>query len=121
MEYFLMTIMGLMACFLIILVLIQRGRGGGLAGALGGAGGTSAFGTKAGDMFTRITIVTAAIWILLCIITTAYVSHSSPLSAGQPRIDAGSDSGAATTDTDGAGTDNSGTGNTGTDNSGTNN
>jgi len=32
--------------FLILLVLIQRGRGGGLAGALGGMGGQSAFGTK---------------------------------------------------------------------------
>ncbi|MDP6059564.1 MAG: preprotein translocase subunit SecG, partial [Pirellulaceae bacterium] len=48
--------MFLTALFLILLVLIQRGRGGGLAGAFGGAGGQSAFGTKAGDMFTRITI-----------------------------------------------------------------
>ncbi len=51
---------------MILLVLIQRGRGGGLAGAFGGMGGQSAFGTKAGDLFTRVTIVTAAIWILLC-------------------------------------------------------
>ena len=57
-----------MALFLIALVLIQRGRGGGLAGAFGGAGGQSAFGTKAGDLFTRITVVVAAIWILLCIL-----------------------------------------------------
>src|SRR5262245_37125937 len=28
-------------------------------------GGQSAFGTKAGDLFTRITIVVAAIWVLL--------------------------------------------------------
>jgi preprotein translocase subunit SecG len=59
-----------MALFLIALVLIQRGRGGGLAGAFGGAGGQSAFGTKAGDLFTRITVVTAAIWIVLCIAAT---------------------------------------------------
>ncbi|MGC3969005.1 MAG: preprotein translocase subunit SecG [Pirellulales bacterium] len=45
---------------------VQRGNGGGLAGALGGMGGQSAFGTKAGDVFTRVTIVVAAIWILLC-------------------------------------------------------
>src|SRR5262245_47015855 len=50
--------------FLILLVLIQRGRGGGLAGALGGMGGYSAFGTRAGDVFTRVTIVAAALWIL---------------------------------------------------------
>ena len=54
--------------FLIALVLIQRGRGGGLAGAFGGAGGQSAFGTKAGDVFTRITVIVAACWILLCIL-----------------------------------------------------
>ncbi|MDA0253400.1 MAG: preprotein translocase subunit SecG [Planctomycetota bacterium] len=59
-----------MAFFLIALVLIQRGRGGGLAGAFGGAGGQSAFGTKAGDLFTRITVVAAAIWIILCILAT---------------------------------------------------
>lgn len=57
------------ALFLILLVLVQRGRGGGLAGALGGAGGQSAFGTKAGDTFTRVTIVTAATWILLCMVS----------------------------------------------------
>jgi preprotein translocase subunit SecG len=49
--------------FLICLVLIQRGKGGGLAGAFGGAGGSSAFGTKAGDVFTRVTMITAAVWI----------------------------------------------------------
>ena len=52
--------------FLVMLVLVQRGRGGGLVGALGGPGGQSALGTKAGDVFTRITIVVAAIWIFLC-------------------------------------------------------
>jgi preprotein translocase subunit SecG len=55
--------------FLILLVLVQRGRGGGLTGALGGMGGQSAFGTKAGDMFTRVTMVTAGIWILLCMVS----------------------------------------------------
>lgn len=55
------------AIFLILLVLVQRGRGGGLAGALGGMGGSSAFGAKAGDVFTRVTIVAAFVWIVLCI------------------------------------------------------
>lgn len=65
------TMMGLLlslvAIFLILLVLVQRGRGGGLAGALGGMGGSSAFGAKAGDVFTKITVVAAAFWIFLCI------------------------------------------------------
>lgn len=56
--------------FLILVVLVQRGRGGGLTGALGGAGGQSAFGAKAGDVFTKITVVVAVFWILLCIFAT---------------------------------------------------
>jgi preprotein translocase subunit SecG len=66
MSFILNTLLFLLSLFLILLVLVQRGRGGGLAGALGGMGGQSAFGTKAGDVFTRVTIVVAAIWILLC-------------------------------------------------------
>jgi preprotein translocase subunit SecG len=66
-------VMGLLlfvtSVFLILVVLVQRGRGGGLTGALGGMGGQSAFGAKAGDTFTRITIVTAIIWITLCMLT----------------------------------------------------
>ena len=65
------------AMFLILLVLVQRGRGGGLAGALGGMGGQSAFGTKAGDLFTRITIVVAAFWILLCISAILVLNRQS--------------------------------------------
>lgn len=55
--------------FLMILtILIQRGKGGGLVGAFGGAGGSSPFGSKAGDTFTRITLTMAGIWVLLIMI-----------------------------------------------------
>ena len=79
-----MILLLLTAIFLIVLVLIQRGKGGGLAGALGGMGGQSAFGTKAGDLFTRITIGVAAGWILLLIITVKVVNSNSqgPLNVG---------------------------------------
>jgi preprotein translocase subunit SecG len=59
------TLVVLICLFLICLILIQRGKGGGLAGAFGGVGGSSAFGTKAGDVFTRVTVVVAAVWIIL--------------------------------------------------------
>src|SRR5919197_1061422 len=68
-------ILSFLAIFLILLVLVQRGRGGGLAGALGGMGGSSAFGAKAGDIFTRITIVTASIWIVICLIALFWSRH----------------------------------------------
>jgi preprotein translocase subunit SecG len=64
-NFLLYLLVAATSLFLICLVLIQRGKGGGLAGAFGGAGGSSAFGTKAGDVFTRVTMITAAIWIAL--------------------------------------------------------
>ena len=58
----------LVSILLILLVLIQRGKGGGLAGAFGGVGGQSAFGSRAGDAFTRVTIYFAAVWLLLIMV-----------------------------------------------------
>jgi len=63
--------------FLILLILIQRGRGGGLAGAFGGMGGQSAFGTKAGDLFTRVTIGVTLVWVVLCIVSVKVMGSSS--------------------------------------------
>lgn len=65
--------------FLVVLILLQRGRGGGLAGALGGMGGQSAFGSKAGDVFTRITSVVAVVWIVLCVGALKYVNAPTDL------------------------------------------
>ena len=66
----------LLGVFLILLVLIQRGKGGGLAGAFGGVGGSSAFGSRAGDLFTRITIGVAAVWILLIMLQVKVVQST---------------------------------------------
>ncbi|MBX7103434.1 MAG: preprotein translocase subunit SecG [Gemmataceae bacterium] len=63
--------------FLIGVVLIQRGKGGGLAGAFGGVGGSSPFGSKAGDTFTRFTIYVAAAWILLIMVQVRVMSPSA--------------------------------------------
>ena len=52
---------------LILIVLLQRGRGGGLSGAFGGAGGHSAFGSKTGDVFTWITVGFTALYLLLSV------------------------------------------------------
>ncbi|QDU90669.1 preprotein translocase subunit SecG [Pirellulimonas nuda] len=83
MVYLLQILLSVTAIFLILLVLVQRGRGGGLAGALGGPGGSSAFGAKAGDTFTRITIYAAAFWILLCIGAAYWAGHQGdPLLGG---------------------------------------
>ena len=62
---------------LILIVLIQRGKGGGLAGAFGAAGGSSAFGSRAGDAFTRITIYLAAFWALAIVIQARIVNSTA--------------------------------------------
>src|SRR3954466_11252893 len=67
-SIFLQILWILSSLFLILIILLQRGKGGGLAGALGGAGGSSAFGTKAGDVFTRITVGVFGFWLLLAMI-----------------------------------------------------
>ena len=71
---------------LIGLVLIQRGKGGGLAGAFGGSGGSSAFGSRAGDTFTKITIYTAAVWVLLIMFVIKITQHREPLPEGRQGI-----------------------------------
>jgi preprotein translocase subunit SecG len=76
----------LVGMFLILLVLIQKGKGGGLAGAFGGSGGSSAFGSRAGDTFTRITIYVAAVWVLLIMIMIKIVQPTTPLQAQPEQV-----------------------------------
>ncbi len=71
-------LMGFLSLFLILLILIQRGKGGGLTGALGGPGGQSAFGSKAGDTFTVITVVVASVWGFTCAFTMWLLGTHSP-------------------------------------------
>ena len=76
----------LTSLFMICLILIQRGKGGGLAGAFGGVGGSSAFGSRAGDTFTRVTIYVAAVWILLIMVMIKMIQPTSPLKTGQEQL-----------------------------------
>jgi preprotein translocase subunit SecG len=73
---------------MIFLILIQRGRGGGLAGALGGSGGSSAFGAKAGDTFTRVTAGMAIFWFVLCLFAILLIQ--GPRATTRPEGDSGS-------------------------------
>ena len=97
--YFTMTTFIIVCLFMILLVLIQKGRGGGLASAFGGAGGNTAFGSKTGDVLTWATSVVFGIFLVLAItlnlvantyhnrrmgITTATMTTPSGAPAGQP-------------------------------------
>ena len=84
-EHYAFTIpLSLLSVFLMLVILVQRGRGGGLTGALGGMGGQSAFGTKAGDLFTRITVGVAAVWILLSMAALKILNQTGTAKAGTP-------------------------------------
>ncbi len=101
-QYFFGFTIFILSCFLVLLVLVQRGRGGGLTGALGGPGGQSAFGTKAGDLFTRITIGVAAAWIILCASAVFMLrGRGLPETGGVDRPVVKSDAGAGSTSSGG--------------------
>jgi len=69
MPIVLATLFIIICVLLILVVLLQKGRGGGLGAALGGGAG-SAFGTRTGDVFTWVTIVLTGLFLLLAIATT---------------------------------------------------
>ena len=62
------TLFVIVALFLILLILAQKGRGGGFAGAFGGAGGNTAFGAKIGDVLTWATSIVFGVFLLLAIL-----------------------------------------------------
>jgi preprotein translocase subunit SecG len=71
---------------LMLTILIQKGKGGGLIGAFGGAGGSSAFGSKAGDAFTRITLIMAAVWVVLIMVQVRVTNANTPKSVDNTAI-----------------------------------
>jgi preprotein translocase subunit SecG len=54
----------LVCLFLILVVLLQQGRGGGMGGALGGATAQVFGGRGAGNFMTRLTAICAAIFMV---------------------------------------------------------
>lgn len=65
-----------LSVILIFFILIQSGKGGGLAGAFGGPGGQSAFGSRSADQLTWYTVGLAAVWLLLVMFVVAYVPRT---------------------------------------------
>jgi preprotein translocase subunit SecG len=80
--YISMLIFLLICVFLIMLVLIQKGRGGGLASAFGGAGGNTAFGSKTGDVLTWATSILFGLFLVLAVTLNLLANHKAQ--AGTP-------------------------------------
>jgi preprotein translocase subunit SecG len=73
-----LTIVYVFVClFLILVVLLQAGKGGGMGAAFGGSGSQSVFGgAGAGNFLTRLTVGSAVAFMLLSA-TLAFLSSSS--------------------------------------------
>jgi preprotein translocase subunit SecG len=70
---------------LILIVLVQKGRGGGLSGAFGGAMSSGILGSKTGDFLTWVTIVLAGVFLFLAVIMAKFYREDvSDYGAGQP-------------------------------------
>ncbi|HQY89851.1 MAG TPA: preprotein translocase subunit SecG, partial [Tepidisphaeraceae bacterium] len=67
-SFYLLLVAFLVLClFMCGLILIQRGRGGGLASGFGGAGANTAFGSKTGDVLTWTTAIVFAVFVAMTI------------------------------------------------------
>jgi len=80
------TLFGFLALLLIVVILLQRGRGVGLAGAFGGAGGQQAFGAKTGDFLTWATIVIAAILLTFAVLLNYVFVPPPPFAPATPVV-----------------------------------
>jgi len=89
------------AVAMILIILVQRPAGGGLAGAFGGAGGggtEGVFGGRVGDALTVMTVVAFSVYLVLALILNANIWTPNrapaaaptatetllPMSAGEP-------------------------------------
>lgn len=68
MATFLIVLFLIVCVLLICVILLQKGRGGGLGSAFGGGAGSSAFGTRTGDVFTWVTIMLTAVFLGLAVL-----------------------------------------------------
>jgi len=57
---------------LILIILIQKGRGGGLSGAFGGGMASGLLGSKTGDFLTWVTIVLVAVFLSLAVLMAKF-------------------------------------------------
>lgn len=74
----LLGLFGFVSLLLILIILIQKGRGGGLASAFGGGSGTAtAFGSKTGDILTWATSIIFALFLLLAIALNLIANYQS--------------------------------------------
>lgn len=79
----------ILASLLMIVILLQRGKGVGLSGAFGGAGGGTAFGAKTGDVLTWITVIGAIVLLgYTLVLNFVFVPSGPGLQPSTPTLSA---------------------------------
>ena len=73
--YTLMTLFIIVSLLMTLLVLVQKGRGGGLASAFSGASSNTAFGSKTGDVLTWATSIVFGVFIALAIALNLVINY----------------------------------------------
>ena len=71
----------LVSLILILVVLMQKGRGGGLSGAFGGGVASGLLGSKTGDFLTWVTIVLVSVFLVLAVVMARF--YRPPVKYGQ--------------------------------------
>lgn len=73
---FVAVLFAIVCIVLILVILIQKGRGGGLSAAFGGGMGGGVLGSKTGDFLTWVTIVLVGVFLLLAVILARFYRPS---------------------------------------------
>jgi preprotein translocase subunit SecG len=74
------------AVALVLIILIQKGRGGGLSGAFGGAMASGILGSKTGDFLTWVTIVLVGLFLTLAVVMARFYRPTVSDFGGGPGV-----------------------------------
>ncbi len=78
-NFFMKLVAGLFitcAIALILVILVQKGKGGGLGGAFGGGMASGILGSKTGDFLTWFTIALVGLFLLLAVVMARFYKPS---------------------------------------------
>ena len=82
-----MVLFVLCSVILVLVILIQKGKGGGLSGAFGGGMASGLLGTKTGDFLTWFTIALVGLFLFLAVIMAKFYRPSvSDIGITSPQV-----------------------------------
>jgi preprotein translocase subunit SecG len=87
---FVMKVVAVLFCLsaitLVLAVLIQKGRGGGLSGAFGGGMASGILGSKTGDFLTWVTVALVGLFLMLAVVMAKFYKSGPGDYGGEPGV-----------------------------------